>query len=142
MPNSCYMTCTSNQTPSFFDTAAYVLHLLHAVEVLCTMCRVNCKQTCNLCPTSSPAIGCTKYTWVTGQWGVCNSTCSIGFHNRSVSCMSYDPSLFLQSEADPALCMEAVKPENTTTCITLPCAADYSAACAVTAAPAVGHRLK
>lgn len=103
------------------------------------ICRANCKQSCNLCPTSSPAIGCTKYTWVTGQWGVCNSTCSIGFHNRSVSCLSYGPSLSLQSEADPALCNEAVKPENITTCTTSPCADDYSVACSVTAAS--GRRL-
>lgn len=135
------MSNTSRQP--FMTAQSTLCPAILAAEVLCTMCRANCKQTCNLCPSSSPPTGCTKYTWLTGQWGVCNDTCGIGFHNRSVSCLSYGPSLALQGEADAALCDAAVKPDNTTTCITLPCAADYSAACAVTAAPAApGRRLQ
>ena len=150
-----------------------------AINACCVLCRANCKQTCNLCPASSPSSpvypsnlisspqsgtsavptdlsngaipgptspvtslpsNCTKHTWVTGQWGACNSTCGFGVQKRTVSCYGYGPSLSVQHTADPAQCGEAVEPVNSTTCAASPCAADYTAACASSPAPAASGR--
>ena len=97
---------------------------------------------CATSPVTSTPSNCTKYTWVTGQWSTCSSTCGPGVQKRTVSCMSYSPSLSLQNTADPAVCGEAVEPTNSTTCAALPCADEYIAACAVSPAPAaLGRRL-